>query len=128
MLGASSNSGVGGISVEKTFLNCSSLNEINVGFISAVQACSSYRSNNDCILTVGTANINKLENIRVKLKTLSEGVTDYNGFSFNANGKHNADIADSKFEYIKPFEVCQSTDEGAMTIDEYVALKKWKIA
>ena len=26
-----------------------------------------------------------------------------------------------------PFEVCNSTDSGAMTISEYLALKNWQI-
>lgn len=53
-------------------------------------------------LTVGTANLEKLANVYVK-------VIDNNNLNY-------------------PFEVCESTDDGAMTIDAYMALKNWKIA
>ena len=53
-------------------------------------------------LTVGTANLEKLANVYVK-------VIDNNNLYY-------------------PFEVCESTDEGAMTINEYMTLKKWKLA
>ncbi len=54
-------------------------------------------------LTIGSNNLTKLANTYVKL------VTDDN------SGK-------------LPFEVCESTDEGAMLIKDYVTLKHWTLA
>ena len=54
-------------------------------------------------LTMGTANIAKLADTYVKL------------LEDDGTGKY-------------PFEVCKSTDEGAMTISDYCLYKNWKLA
>lgn len=59
-----------------------------------------------CKLTVGSANITKLAEVYVKLTVAQENDT---------TGK-------------LPFEQCESTDEGALTITQYLALKNWTIA
>ena len=69
--------------------------------LSAIGAC--FNSSTKYTLTVGTANLEKLANVYVKLK-------------------------DGYNTYYYQFDVCESTDEGAMTIDAYMALKNWKIA
>ncbi len=69
--------------------------------LSAIQAC--YKKSSSYTLTVGSANIEKLADVYVK-------------------------ITDTTDETIYPFEQCESTNEGAMTIDAYMALKNWKIA
>jgi hypothetical protein len=69
--------------------------------LSAIQACRSYTSK--YTLTVGATNLEKLANVYVKI----------------------TDETDTNFY---PFEVCESTDEGAMDINTYMALKNWKIA
>lgn len=59
-------------------------------------------------LTVGSANLSKLSNVYVKFTDTTQ-----------------TEIAvDEKGEV----EVCESTDEGAMTITEYMALKSWTLA
>ena len=58
------------------------------------------------ILTVGTTNLEKLADIYVRLT----GEPEPSGGTFYA------------------FEQCLSTDEGAMTINEYMALKRWQLA
>ena len=63
-------------------------------------------------LTMGVANTAKLSNTYVKLI----GITD--------EMRAEDDLIDSKL----PFEVCESTDEGALAIlTDYVALKNWSI-
>ena len=57
-------------------------------------------------LTVGSANLTKLASVYVKL-TVSEAE--------DTTGK-------------LPCEVCESTDEGAMLIEDYIALKHWQLA
>ena len=64
----------------------------------------------DMSITIGTANLNKLKNIYVK--KLPKGEPDYNGY-----------IWDKQYNAMVPFKVCESTDEGAMTIIEYMALR-----
>lgn len=54
-------------------------------------------------LTIGSANLTKLANTYVKL------------IGDDGSGK-------------LPFEVCESTDEGAMLIKDYVGLKNWSLA
>ena len=63
-------------------------------------------------LTMGTANTDKLSSTYVKLI----GITD--------EMRAEDDLIDSKL----PFEVCESTEEGALAIlTDYVALKNWSI-
>lgn len=64
------------------------------------------------ILTIGTINKRKIADTYVKLIEITADMLDEDEF-----------VAKKK-----PFAICESTDEGAMTIDEYVALKNWKIA
>lgn len=62
-----------------------------------------YQWNTWYTLTVGTANLEKLANVYVKLRD-SYSTTYYE------------------------FDICESTDDGAMTISEYMQLKYWKLA
>jgi hypothetical protein len=69
--------------------------------LSAIQACKN--STTAYTLTVGTANTTKLADVYVK-------------------------ITDELDTVYYPFEVCESTDEGAMDINTYLSLKNWKLA
>ena len=69
--------------------------------LSACNSCKASASSQR--LTIGTANINKLSSIYVKV--IDETDTTY-----------------------YPMEQCESTDEGAMTINEYMTLKNWQLA
>lgn len=63
-------------------------------------------------LTVGSANLAKLANVYVKLIEITDDMRAEDEF------------IDKKF----PFEVCESTDEGAMhIINDYLFLKNWEI-
>lgn len=63
-------------------------------------------------LTMGTANLAKLEGIYVKLIDITDEM------------RAEDDLIDEKH----PFAQCESTDEGAMTIQDYMATKKWSLA
>lgn len=63
-------------------------------------------------LTVGTANLEKLANVYVKTITITDEMRAADEF------------IDSKL----PFEVCESTDEGATLISDYVLTKNWNLA
>lgn len=58
-------------------------------------------------LTVGSANLEKLASVYVKL-----------------TGEAEEDEANPKV----PFEVCESTEEGAVTIEDYMLSKNWQLA
>lgn len=63
-------------------------------------------------LTVGNVNLEKIANIYVRTIDITDEM------------RAEDDLIDEKL----PFEVCESTDEGAMLITDYVALKNWSIA
>lgn len=62
--------------------------------------------------TVGSANLDKIANVYVKLIEITDEM------------RAEDDLIDEKL----PFVVCESTDEGAMLITDYVLLKNWKLA
>ena len=62
-------------------------------------------------LTIGTANMAKLANTYVRTIDVTDEM------------RAEDDLIDEKL----PFEVCESTDEGAMLISEYVLLKNWQL-
>ena len=63
-------------------------------------------------LTVGTENLAKLEGIYVKLIDITDDM------------RAEDDLIDEKY----PFVQCESTDEGAMEIADYMATKSWSLA
>lgn len=64
------------------------------------------------LMTLGTANLDKIANTYVKLITpTAEQIVD-----------------DPHIESKMPCEVCESTDEGAMTLVAYANLKNWSIS
>lgn len=119
-------------SMSDMFYNCSSLTEIWIKNIKvALQVGSgtswghllTYESllhllkelidtGSSKTLTVGSANLEKLADTYVKLVTITDEMIAEDEF------------IESKF----PFEVCESTDEGAMSVNDYLAGKNWTIA
>jgi surface protein len=63
-------------------------------------------------LTIGSANLEKLANVYVKLITITDDM------------RVEDDLIDQKY----PFVQCESTDADAMTLADYMALKKWTLA
>ena len=63
-------------------------------------------------LTVGSANLTKLASVYVRSIEITDAM------------RAEDDLIDEKL----PFEVCDSTDEGATLIADYVLLKNWKLA
>lgn len=118
-----------------TFANCTSLKNCwirnirgysltvgsgtNYGHLLTVESllhlCKELISNSSSsklTLTIGSANLTKLADVYVKLIEVTDEMI----------------AEDSNIERKKPFEVCESTDEGAMLITDYVTLKKWRLA
>lgn len=114
-------------STSSAFNNCKSLEILNIkniksslqigsgttyghlltldSLLNTIQEC--INAGSALTLTIGTANIEKLANVYVRLTNEAE-----------------EDESNPKL----PMEVCESTDEGAMTITEYMTLKNWSIA
>lgn len=80
---------------------------------SALHLCKECRTTTSAhTLTFATAVYNDLETLYVKLVPITEEM------------RAEDDLIDEKL----PFELCASTDEGAMTIASYMASKNWSIA
>lgn len=62
-------------------------------------------------LTIGSANLEKLANVYVKLVDITDAM------------RAEDDLIDKKL----PFVVCDSTDEGATLISDYVSFKNWAL-
>ena len=65
-------------------------------------------------LTMGSANLEKIANVYVRRTTTGDIPTCWNNNS-------NIDLAKG------PCEVCESTDEGAMRLEDYANLKGWEL-
>ena len=82
-------------------------------FESLLHLCKECRKTTSSItLTVGTENLAKLEGVYVKLIDITDEM------------RAEDDLIDEKY----PFVQCESTDAGAMTIQDYMALKMWTLA
>ena len=63
-------------------------------------------------LTIGTANLEKIANVYVKLVDVTDEMTAQDPYAANK----------------LPCVECESTDEGAMTLTAYAGLKNWGLA
>lgn len=70
-----------------------------------------WTSTTEKTLTMGGANLEKIANTYVKLVDITDEMRE----------------ADEYIDKKLPCEVCESTDEGAMTLTEYATLKYWDI-
>ncbi len=118
--------------VNKMFYNCSALTEcwirnikvdLQVGsgtsyghlltlesLLSLCKECHNMGASRT--LTIGSANLAKLADVYVKLVDVTDAM------------RAEDDLIDAK----SPFVVCESTDEGAMLITNYMTTKQWKLA
>ena len=71
-----------------------------------------HNSTTQYTLTIGTANLAKLESVYVKLIDVTDDMEE----------------ADEYIRQKYPFEQCDSTDDDAMTIADYMANKGWSLA
>lgn len=81
--------------------------------LNAIKECHDNTAGTSTLtLTVGSANLSKLANVYVKLVDITDEMR----------------AEDPYIDNKKPFVVCESTDEGAMTIMNYATLlKNWEI-
>lgn len=79
---------------------------------SLLHLCKELRITDSALdFTVGAENLTKLANVYVRLVDITDEM------------RANDDLIDEKF----PFEVCESTDEGALSIEEYLSSKNWQL-
>jgi hypothetical protein len=89
-------------------------NSINLTVESLIHTAQQLRdrsSTTQLTLTLGSTNKAKIANIYVKLIDATEEMIA------------NDDLIESKL----PFEVCESTDEGAMLLTDYIFIKNWNL-
>jgi surface protein len=77
--------------------------------IHLIKECRDTGSNKT--LTIGTVNMDKIANVYVRTVDITDAM------------RAEDDLIDEKL----PFEVCESTDAGAMLITDYIRLKNWTI-
>lgn len=80
--------------------------------IHLIYECGYFRSGTTQTLTIGSANLEKISSVYVKLVEITDEM------------RAEDEWVDKKY----PFVVCDSTDEGAVLITDYLLTKKWKLA